>query len=302
LKTEDFAKRGYLRKALSEDKTAVISAIDLTPVVQEMLDRCDDFPASLNHRAQACLGALLLQSLSDTDENEKFELQWHSTGDFGNLFADALGTGRIRSTIQRPKAEVASLKVSLGPGVLQIRRSLGTALKSNGLVQSKGWVAQDLVAYLRQSEQRNCGLNLHVGFEEQSGQEKLKVQAAVGFLIHVLPVDHQMHSSSDPLELSELWDHRMKIMGPLSEWKLPSDPQASTQSMIEWLTVGSKPLALQSYPIGLYCTCSEERAARAVGLLTPREKNWMLKDHNEEVFEVNCEYCGAVYKLKRPTV
>ncbi len=298
--------QGFLRKVLSEDKTAVISAVDLTPILQSRVDQTDDFPASLNHLGQGCLGAVLLQSLSDTDENEKVELQWQSTGPFGNLYADALGTGRIRGTIQKPKAEVASLKVSLGPGIFQVRRSQGKDLKSTGLVQSTGRVAQDLVAYLRQSEQKICGLNLHVGMEMSEKENRLIVSGAVAFIIHVLPSEG---SKMESAELSELWEHRMRVMGPLNEWKLPDAPEESTRSMIEWLTVGSKPLPLRSYPIAAYCTCSEERAARAVGLLTTREKNWILSGEgkpsekkNSETVEINCEYCGAVYKLSRENI
>ncbi len=88
-------------------------------------------------------------------------------------------------------------------------------------------------------------------------------------------------------------------MGSLSEWALPESPDEAVKFMIHLLTVGSKPQYFQTRPLELYCTCSEERAKRALTLLTPRERNELSDKSGEEnpSFEITCEYCGQSYRI-----
>ena len=225
MKDSNMNESGFVRKSISEDGRAVIVTADLTPVLRKIIKQLGAFPASFNHLGQACLGAVLIQALSDTDEEEKLELQWQSTGPFGNLYADALGTGKIRGTIQNLQANVESLKISMGQGLLQVRKLDSHNIKSTGIVESTGWVAGDLKTFLEQSEQKTCAINLHVGFEILSDPvtklEELQIAEAFGFMIHVLPTD----TEDEKTKLLQLWDHRHKMLGPLNEWALPINPE-----------------------------------------------------------------------------
>jgi len=297
--------RGCVVKVLSEDKSAVLVAADLTPVINAMLIQLKAFPASIHHLGQACLGAVLIQALTDTDEDEKIEIQWQSTGPFGNLYADVLGTGKIRGTIQNLRAEVDSLKASMGPGLLQVRRSNQQAVLSTGIVASKGVVAEDLRIFLEQSEQKTCAINLQVAFsiakDPHDGTEVLVVSDAFGFMLHLLPTE----SPELRDRLMKVWDHRISMLGPLNEWSLPQDSEKSVRAIIEWLTVGSKPTQLKKYPVEFYCSCSVDRIQRAIALLTPREKKWILTREDEagesevEKVSVNCEFCGKTYAIEK---
>jgi molecular chaperone Hsp33 len=287
-------------KALSEDHSAVIVAVEGRELVSELGRRLKAFPASLRHLGQALLGVTLLQAMSDATEDEKIEVQWHTPGAFGNLYADSLGTGRLRGTIQDPQAEIFDFSEGLGEGLLQVRRTKPGGLTTTGLVEASGSVAEDLVSYLQDSEQRSCGMRLNVKIErdleaEARGDERpFKVTQAAGYLVHVLPQDDEKKKES----LLQLWHQRMKVMGPLSEWAIPADSEEALRFMVHLLTVGSKPQYEKVVPLEIYCTCSEERAKRALALLSPRDRRDLTPDaQSTKPIDLTCEYCGRTYLI-----
>lgn len=287
-------------KALSEDHSAVIVAVEGRELVSELGRRLKAFPASLRHLGQALLGVTLLQAMSDATEDEKIEVQWHTPGAFGNLYADSLGTGRLRGTIQDPQAEIFDFSEGLGEGLLQVRRTKPGGLTTTGLVEASGSVAEDLVSYLQDSEQRSCGMRLNVKIErdleaEARGDERpFKVTQAAGYLVHVLPQDDEKKKES----LLQLWHQRMKVMGPLSEWAIPADSEEALRFMVHLLTVGSKPQYEKVVPLEIYCTCSEERAKRALALLSPRDRRDLTHDaQSTKPIDLTCEYCGRTYLI-----
>jgi molecular chaperone Hsp33 len=294
---------GNFVKALSEDRSALIVAVEAREMVGELGRRLRAFPPSLRHLGQGVIGATLVQAMSDTDENEKLELQWRVAGAFGHLYADVLGTGRLRATIHRPQAEVFDFSEGLGAGLLQVRKTQPGGLTTTGLVEAEGRVAEDLVKYLLDSEQRSCGIRLNVKIERDLEAESrgdpfpFRVTQAAGYLVHVLP-------QNDPAQREayvQLWHQRMGVMGPLSEWALPENSDEAVHFMVDLLTVGSKPQYFATAPIDLYCTCSEDRAKRALTLLSPRERRDLatadaLQTSSDKV-EVTCEYCGQAYRI-----
>jgi len=287
---------GAAIKALSEDKSAVIVAVEARELVAEIARRLKTYPVSLKHLGQALLGVTLLQLMSDTDDNEKVELQWQVAGSFGNLYADSLGSGRLRATIQQPQAEVFDFSEGLGAGLLQVRRTKPGGLSTNGLVSAVGSVAEDIVTYLQDSEQRSCGMRLNVKVErdleaeERGDQFPFKVTQAAGYLVHVLPqIDPKLKEA-----YLQLWNQRMKVMGPLSEWAIPEDSEEALRFMVHLLTVGSKPEYFETVPLQLYCTCSEDRAKRALALLSHRERKDLVSD---KTVDLKCEYCGHTYLI-----
>jgi redox-regulated HSP33 family molecular chaperone len=291
----------HIVKALSEDQTVVIVSLEARSLVQELAERLGAYPPSIVHLGQACLGALLLQALTDTDEDEKVELQWNCAGPFGHLYADALGTGRVRATIHKPQAEVQSLHESLGVGVLQVRRlSRDGTPKGTGIVTAQGRVAEDLVDYLDKSEQRSCGMNLsvQVAWDQEAadaGRAPFKVSEATGYIVHVLPQEREGLKQ----QLLEGWHERMRVMGPLSSWAIPEDSTTAAEHILSLLTVGSKPKIHLKKGVELFCTCSSDRAERALALLTPRERQGLVSDEDKvsNTVTMTCEYCGVVYKL-----
>jgi redox-regulated HSP33 family molecular chaperone len=319
---------GFLRKALSRDKNILVVAVDAREVVEELLLRQQLMPPSLIHVGQAALGALLLQALTDPEENQRVEFQWKAQGPFGNLYAEALGTGKVRATIGHPQAEVDRLDEPLGEGILQVRRFTPPSNAYSGIVSSSGKVGTDLVEYLERSEQKSCGVSLsvQVGYRESQDPPALEgspsgriqspfyVKRALGFLVHVLP----QPSEAAHLQLMASWDRFLSDLGPLSQWVLTDGtPEESTKAIVDMLL----PPHGSSTPIYagqtlFSCNCSEDRALRALALAREAERSDGEKarakgetpapsvavELPDGSIEVTCEFCGTSYRLKPGTV
>lgn len=297
---------GTFQKSLSEDKSALLVTVEARALVEDIAKRVKAYPPAIKHLGEGVVGAILLHALGDTSEEEKLELQWRASGPFGNLFVDVLESGNVRGTIQNPRPEVYDFNQDLGDGLMQVRRVKEKTLSSTGIVQSQGKVAQDLVDYLNNSEQKSCLMNLFVDIDWDDEAAKkgdptpFVVRRAEGFLIHILP-------SQDPkIKLEDyirLWMQRTDVAGPLSQWAVPEDSVEKAHAfMLHLLTVGSKPSAYGIEGVNFECTCSEQRAERALALLSERERDHLAEENEgKEKVEIRCEYCGEQYDVALPS-
>lgn|GEM_PF-973205 len=314
-------RSGYLRRALSQDGNVLVVAVDAREVVEELLLRQQLMPPSLIHVGQAALGALLLQSLSDPEENQRLEFRWSAQGPFGNLYAEVLGTGRVRSTVSYPQAEVDRLDEPLGDGVLQVRRFDSAGLPYSGIVTSSGRVGLDIVEYLERSEQKSCGMSLSVqvgarpdfvppteGAPTERILSPFYVKSAVGYLIHILPQSTEARHA----ELLRMWDGFMADLGPLSKWVLPEGPpEEVSREILNMLLPQEKWQSLYGGETRFSCNCSQERAMRALSLARQVERSAeerlreageapppsMAVELPDGTVEVTCEFCGTRYRL-----
>ncbi len=294
---------GYFQKSLSEDQSAVIVAVEARALVEDISKRISAFPPAMKHLGEAVLAAALMYALGDTSEEEKLELQWKCAGPFGHLYADMLGAGRVRATIQNPRPEVYDFNHNLGAGLMQARRVKGDFPANTGIVKSVGVVGEDVVSYLRDSEQKDCLLSIYVKIEWDKEAEArgalrpFKVVRADGFLINILP----QSDASKKEDYISLWKQRIGVGGPLDEWAMPTDSSEALRFIFHILTVGSKPTLYKKESLSFDCTCSEDRAKRALSLLSVREKAEMSKNDEGitlDVLPITCEYCGNVYRIK----
>ena len=277
-----------IAKALTKDKQAIVVAIDCRNVIEESLNRLHSWPGSIIKIGQALMAAALVQALPDHADDDKFELQWRVDGPFGHLFSECRGRTDLRGTILYPQANVADLNASLGKGLLQARRvRKGTA--SVGIVEANGDVTLDVLDYLERSEQKNCAMNLwvDVAIDESRGMDQpFKVRNALGFLVHVLP---QPTKAIEDQHLFQ-WDQHLNSLGKLSKWVIGSDP---TSDMLSFVTAEFKPEVIASDTPVFSCSCSEERAEKA--LLLAQNVDPLPELTGPE--DVECEYCGKVYHL-----
>lgn len=291
---------GSLKKALSPRAEALMIAVDATESIDELMHRQRVYPPSMYHLGQAALAALLVQALSDAQDNERVDFQWKLEGPFGNLVAESLSTAKYRASIANTQTSEETFGKSLGSGILQVRRSNKEGRQiAAGIVESKGGVAEDLAEYLERSEQKACavGLFVKVAWDESKGPEfPFRVQKAIGYLVHILPTDteaeRRMHLA--------MWDRHLKELGPLSHWELPQDPSSCTSTMFSFMTGQRENPETYSSAVQIYCPCSESRIFSAIELLTTREKNWLLDGQEaKSTVEVSCEFCGEVYELNK---
>jgi len=292
---------GSLKKALGPRAEAVMIAVDATESVDELMRRQLVYPPSMYHLGQAAVAALLVQSLGDAEDNERVDFQWKmEDGPFGNLVSESLATAKYRASIAKTQTSEDTFGKSMGTGILQVRRSNAEGRQiAAGIVESRGHVAEDLSEYLERSEQKSCavGLYVKVAWDESRGKEfPFKVERAVGYLVHILPsaneAEHKMHVA--------MWDKHLKELGPLSQWELPREAEATTKTIFSFLTGHRENPESYSSPVQIYCPCSESRIMKAVELLTRREKDWLIKGQDQQDHvEVSCEFCGEIYEIAK---
>lgn len=282
-----------LVKALSENKEAVVYALDATDLVQESLERLNAWPPATKHLGQAMMGALLLQALSDGESQDSLSLQWMTDGPFGHCYAEARNYGESRATIQNPRPNVTDYSTGLGDGLLQVRRTRNN-FATTSVVSSKGDVSLDLVEYLEQSEQKNCGINFSVQIDwvdPNDASKGFKVVHALGYLIHILPQKTEQKLNDALVR----WNRQMLALGNISRWSLREDQ--ITLDMLRLITGEEDPNVVMNQRVLFSCNCTEERAARALTLLENQEKR-EGSFHQEEQTEIRCEYCGKTYVIK----
>jgi redox-regulated HSP33 family molecular chaperone len=282
-----------LVKTISENKEAVVYALDATDLVQESLERLNAWPPATKHLGQAMMGALLLQALSDGESQDSLSLQWMTAGPFGHCYAEARNYGESRATIHHPRAEVLDYATGLGEGLLQVRRTRNN-FATTSVVTAKGDVSLDLVEYLEQSEQKSCGINFSVQIDWADPQDEtkgFKVTHALGYLIHILPQKTEQKMNDALVR----WNRQMLTLGNISRWSLREDQ--ITLDMLRLITGEEEPKVVMNQRVLFSCNCTEDRAARALTLLETQEKK-EGSFHPEEQTEIRCEYCGKMYVIK----
>ncbi len=282
-----------LLKAISENKEAVVYTLDATELVQESLERLNAWPPATKHLGQSMMGALLLQALSDGESQDSLSLQWMTNGPFGHCYAEARNYGESRATIQNPRPNVMDYSTGLGEGLLQVRRTRNN-FATTSVVSSKGDVSLDLVEYLEQSEQKNCGINFSVQIDWKDPNDETKgfqVVHALGYLIHILPQKTEQKLNDALVR----WNRQMLALGNISRWSLRKDQV--TLDMLRLITGEENPNVVMNQRVLFSCNCTEERAARALTLLETQEKI-EGSFHQEEQTEIRCEYCGKTYVVK----
>lgn len=276
-----------LQKTLSSDGLSQILLIDAKDVLQESLERLQAWPPSMIHLGQALMGAALFKALLSKEEESKVALQWSVKGPFGELYAEAKPMGELRGTILKPQAPVNNMYARLGKGLLQVRRTEKDT--STGLVEAEGDVCLDLLTYLQQSEQRRCAMNLWVdlAWDESRNGHPVYVRKALGYLVELLP------NFKGQIETSRIeeWERYLKSLGKLSRWEI--NPQTPLDSILHFLHPGDEAKTLLYQSLKFSCSCSEERAQRALTLALNQDGSHPRQ--NSEV--LRCEFCGKVYDL-----
>lgn len=287
-----------LVKAISENQEAVIYALDATELVQESMERVGTWPPATKHLGQAMMAAVLLQALSDSEDDENLSLQWNCPGPFGHLYAEARNFGEVRGTIQYPQPPVTDYETGLGEGTLQVRRARGAAGRTS-LVNATGQVSADVVEFLQQSEQKNCGINFSVLLDwDEKDRKKFRVRHALAYLVHVLPQPTEQKLNDALVR----WDRQMQSLGTISHWLLR--PECLTLDMLRLISGEENPVVVMNQRVKFSCRCSTERALLALTLLETQEKK---EGSFQKVAstDIRCEYCGKTYKIesgKKPTL
>jgi molecular chaperone Hsp33 len=240
--------------------------------------------------ATAALGRLLtggvLMGAMLKETSHRLMLQISSRGPVRRIVAEADGLGRVRGYLGHAAVDVPSrngkldVGAAVGKGILHVTKELDLALPSSGTVPLvSGEIAEDLAAYLLQSEQIPSAVSLGVFVRAD-----YVVTAAGGFLV-------QFHSTV----ADELVEHIEQALAAMPPVTTMIHEGYAPQEMLQ-RALGGLPLAVvrQTTPMW-HCRCTRERVVRALVALGPGELRSMIAD--AQGAQVRCEFCATDYAL-----
>ena len=240
--------------------------------------------------ATAALGRLLtggvLMGAMLKEASHRLMLQISSRGPVRKIVAEADGLGRVRGYLGQAVIDVPSrngkldVGAAVGKGILHVIKELDLALPSSGTVPLvSGEIAEDLAAYLLQSEQIPSAVSLGVFVRSDH-----VVAAAGGFLV-------QFHSTV----ADELVEHIEQALAAVPPVTTMVHEGCGPQEMLQ-RALGGLPLVVvrQTTPMW-HCRCTRERVVRALVALGPGELRSMIAD--AQGAQVRCEFCATDYAL-----
>jgi molecular chaperone Hsp33 len=313
MQTTSDTRGDRLVHATAADNQLRCLATVTTNLVAEACHRHQTFPTSSVALGRVLTGGLLLgSSLKDL---EKITVHFHCDGPIGNIIAQADPHGNVRGYVTNPQADATvmnsrgkfDVRAVVGTGTLYVTRDAGFEIGLHkepyrGSVPiTSGEIAEDLAYYLAKSEQINSAVSIGVlmrvernpeepapsvwdGAEARFDLERLRVSAAGGYVIQVMP------GAEDELteQLAEV---------------LPGAPSST-----EMIRAGLGPIEMLREVLGdldltvleekqprFFCRCSHDRALFIISALGREEVEDMLaRDRGAELI---CHFCNETYRI-----
>ncbi|MCP4007768.1 MAG: Hsp33 family molecular chaperone HslO [bacterium] len=272
-------------RTLSADGGVAIRALVGTPLVAEAARRHGTAPTASAALGRALMGSVLLAAAAEDDET--LQLQFRGDGPLGQTTAIADNQGRARGYVHDPSAHPPprggklDVGAAVGKGVLAVVRYHPSWREPyTGIVPIvSGEVAEDLVHYLRESEQVQAALALGVFVGATH-----EIEAAGGFLVQALP------GASD--ETLSILENTIRELPSASELV---GAGASADDMVDRLLFGIGSGERQRSAPVFHCACDRDRVLSAVVLLGASEVREIALQEGD--LEVRCEFCAEIYAI-----
>ena len=238
--------------------------------------------------ATAALGRLLtgglLMGALLKETSHRLMLQVSSRGPVRRIVAEADGAGRVRGYLGHAAVNVPSrngkldVGAAVGKGILHVVKEVGLAMPSSGTVPLvSGEIAEDLAAYLQQSEQMPSAVSLGVFVRAD-----YVVTAAGGFLV-------QFHSTVAD-DLVEQIEQALTTIPPVTTM---IQEGYTLQEMLQ-RALGGLPATVVRHTTPVWeCRCDRTRVVRALIALGTQELQSMIAE--EPGIQVRCEFCATDY-------
>ncbi|MDO4749857.1 MAG: Hsp33 family molecular chaperone HslO [Eubacteriales bacterium] len=230
-----------------------------------------------------CAASLLGEMMKEDEAT--LTLRLRGGGPLGSVIAVSDSSGRVRGYVQDPTVDLplrADGKLDVGravgrDGLLTVSRDLGLREPYVGSTELvSGEVAEDLAAYLAESEQIGaaCGLGVLIDTD-------CSVLAAGGFIVQLLP--------GTPEEFIGRLEANISEMGSVTSVLR----DGTAEDIVERVLAGLQPRILQKVPVSYHCPCSRERVG--IALRSIPEADLLEMAESGEDAEVSCQFCDEKY-------
>lgn len=280
-------------RSISDNGQVSVLVVKGTDLVNDAIRRHEAAPTAAAALGRALLGTLLMSVFRG--EGEKTQVTFRGDGPLGSIQVIADASGMVKGKVGNPASNIplrsdGKLNVggAVGRGILAVVRSLpfteqGWQQPYTGMVPIKtGEIAEDLAAYLLDSEQTQSALGLGVSINKT-----LTCDAAGGFLVQVLPF-------AEDETISKLEENIMSLGSVSALLKEGLTVRDITEKLLNGLG-GASDEGFSLTPE--YGPCESGvlrgRMASAVAALGEEEVRDIINEQGK--IEVTCEFCRETY-------
>ena len=285
-----------------------------THLVGEACRRHRTFPTASAALGRTLTGGLLLGS--GVKDLEKLTVHFDCHGPIGDIIAQADSQANVRGYVSNPEADATvmnelgklDVRAVVGGGTLYVTRDAGFEIglmkePYRGMVPIvSGEIGEDIAYYLAKSEQVNSAVSLGVlitvdgaegegpgsgssePFAAEFSLDRLRVAAAGGFIVQMMPSAHEGLAAHLERNISRAPYATEMVRDRFS-------PIEILQAVLGELD----PLVLEEKEPRFFCQCSRERALLIISALGREEVEDMLKKDNGA--ELICHFCNEAYQL-----
>ena len=254
-------------RAVSKDGFVKISVVTARDAVQRAnaIHHCS--PTAIAALGRSLCAASMLGDLLK-EENGTLTLRISGGGGLGSIIAVSDSEGNVRGMVSNPAFDLPTRP----DGKLDV----GGAVGKDGMLLVSGEIAEDLSAYLVESEQipAACGLGVLVDTDHS-------VKAAGGFLVQLMP--------GAPEELVAKLEDNIFMMDQLTTILDEDGADAILPQVMRDL----EPETVLRHPMAYRCACSRARVEQALRQCGVQELQDMIADDKNT--QVHCQFCDAEY-------
>lgn len=272
-----------VKKYLSSDGSIRIASAVTTSLIEDVIRHQSHSLLSMTLLARATTGAVLMAS--QTKEAQMIALHFIGDGPVGQIYAEAAYDGRVRAYVQNKQAELPESQTKIGSGLGQGRLEVVTSQSwtdqpHRGMVELfSGEVGEDIAYYLNQSQQIPAIVTI-AAVPNETGLE-----LSGGYIVELMP-GYDEHTIERLEVLYQGMQHPSELIRK----------GAGAEDLVKpILDLWDFKELKHPYSFEHVCVCSKSKALHSVKLLGKEEVADMVK--NGEDAQIQCEFCGANYKI-----
>jgi molecular chaperone Hsp33 len=277
----------------------VVAAVT-TNVCEEARRRHQCATTAAEVLSEAMTAAVLLAAT--VEAADRLTLQWLGNGPVRGVIADATSDGTVRGYVQNATVRFhgsGGRVAALGSGgVLNAVRELDGRRSQGSIERAGGTIADDVVAYLAQTEKRPSAVLLDVLVDRRGG-----IAGAVGVLVQPARRGPREGASSGDVDDQQLAVAAARAafdqagLGRiLKTWGTAPLRAASVAAKL-LAPLASQLHAVQQRPVSFGCRCSRDKVVVMLGALGTQELAEMIEKDGRG--EVVCEFCAKKYDFTR---
>lgn len=281
-----------LKKYLAYDGMVKVVLVNGTKMVSEARNI-----HNLSNVTTAALGRTLIMtaimSSKLKDKDNKITVQIKGDGPIGSIVTCGNSNLDIKGYVSVPDVElplndIGKLDVAkaVGKGYLNVIKDIGLKepyIGYSNLVTSE--IAEDFAYYFVTSEQTPCAVALGVNISKEN-----KVDMAAGYIIEPLP-----DCSEDIIDIIESINMNISSVTGLMMDLDNMDDVAKT------ITGDNNIVCIEELNPSYKCDCSTSRIDKTI-IALGKDEAFKILEENNNVVEVNCNFCNKTYKYNKEMV